>query len=228
MLVVCAITCDCTSGQGQECVIWLCQEGIGVILSLQVQPQCTPADTLSSTGPSSGARPLGGFQPVLPSPDAARQATYERLLRVAAEVFERKSVWSKAQSSLQRLQVRCKTPEQCLPCRHCNRCGAACAEGAKLQQVAAVNMLLIDTSGGTGAQEAAGGDAAGGGRGRAPLRSGHQAAGSDGSAPTDCGAEGAPDCRRGGLPAALTTSRRQHALSWSCAWSQPQWPRTRA
>ena len=80
---------------------------------LQVHPQCTPANGLSSTALSKGSRPLGGFQPVVPSQDAAQQATYERLLRVAAEVFECKSVWSKAQSSLQRLQVRCTHKAAC-------------------------------------------------------------------------------------------------------------------
>jgi hypothetical protein len=40
-----------------------------------------------------------------PIPKGSQQALYEGLLGVAAEVFERKSVWSKTQSSLQQLQV---------------------------------------------------------------------------------------------------------------------------
>jgi len=48
---------------------------------------------------------LGGFQALYPAPDPQRQADYEGLLRAAAAVFQRNSVWSKAQSSLQRLQA---------------------------------------------------------------------------------------------------------------------------
>lgn len=51
------------------------------------------------------AKPLGGFQQVYPAASTVQQAAYERLLQVAAEVFERSSVWSKTQSSLQQLQV---------------------------------------------------------------------------------------------------------------------------
>ena len=73
--------------------------------SLQVQPQHTTSAGFNIKGATQGAVPLGGFQSVLPSPNAAQQATYEGLLTVAAEVFERRSVWSKTQSSLQHLQV---------------------------------------------------------------------------------------------------------------------------
>lgn len=76
-------------------------------MPLQVHAQTTASLGCSSGVAAQGAVPLGGFQLVFPSSDAVLQAAYEGLLKVAAEVFERKSVWSKTQSSLQQLQVRC-------------------------------------------------------------------------------------------------------------------------
>lgn len=48
---------------------------------------------------------MGGFQLLYPGPDVEQQVAYEGLLRIAIAVFQRNSVWSKAQSSLQELQV---------------------------------------------------------------------------------------------------------------------------
>lgn len=58
--------------------------------------------------------PLGGFQQLYPCPDAKQQPTYDPLLQLAADVFERNSVWSKTQSSLQQLQV---STHRNRPCR---------------------------------------------------------------------------------------------------------------
>jgi hypothetical protein len=86
--------------QGLHCDVKDCVEN-----APQVQPQHTSSVGLGTRGPSKDAVTLGGFQPVFPSPDAARQATYKSLLKIAADLFERKSVWSKTQSSLEQLQV---------------------------------------------------------------------------------------------------------------------------
>lgn len=48
---------------------------------------------------------LGSYQQLLPSPDAELQTKYDHLTAVAADIFERKSVWSKAQAALRLIQV---------------------------------------------------------------------------------------------------------------------------
>lgn len=59
---------------------------------------------------------LGRYQQLLPSPDAELQAKYDSLTAVAADIFERKSVWSKAQAALRLIQVNKKSMRAQVAC----------------------------------------------------------------------------------------------------------------